>query len=234
MIRVGDVARIIERAAPPALALPDDNPGLQLGSAAAAVRGVLVALDPTPRAVARTLAAKADLLVTHHPLFLEPLRRVDTAGATGAAAAAALGAGIAVFSAHTNLDAAPGGLAIEAARRLALREVGFLHPVPGPALVKVVVFAPAAAAERVRAALAAAGAGSIGPYDSCAFAASGEGTFRPLAGARPAIGRVGRLERVAERRIEVIADEGLLPAVLAAARRAHPYEAPAIDCYTLR
>ena len=234
MIRVGDVARIIERAAPPALALPDDNPGLQLGSAAAPVRGVLVALDPTPRAVARAAAARAGLLVTHHPLFLEPLRRVDTGTATGAATAAALRAEIAVYAAHTNLDAAPGGLGVEAARRLGLRGSRFLHPVAGPARVKVVVFAPAAAAERVRAALAGAGAGAIGPYDSCAFAACGEGTFRPLAGARPAIGRVGRLERVPEQRIEAIAEEGSLPAVLAAARRAHPYEAPAIDCYPLR
>ncbi|HWR98806.1 MAG TPA: Nif3-like dinuclear metal center hexameric protein, partial [Candidatus Methanoperedens sp.] len=221
-------------AAPPALALPDDNPGLQIGSAAAPVRGILVALDPTPRAVQRARAVGADLLVTHHPLFLEGLRRIDTGTAAGAAAAAALGAGIAVFAAHTNLDAAPGGLAVEAARRLRLRDVRFLHVVAGPARVKVVVFTPGAAAERVRAALAAAGAGSIGAYDSCAFTASGEGAFRPRAGARPAIGRVGRLERVPERRIEVIAEEAVLPAVLAAARRAHPYEAPAIDCYPLR
>ena len=234
MIRVGDVARIVERAAPPALALPDDNPGLQLGSAASPVRGVLVALDPTPRAVARAAAAKADLLVTHHPLFLDPLRRIDTGTATGAAAAAALGAGIAVYAAHTNLDAAPGGLAAEAARRLGLREPRFLHPVAGPARFKIVVFVPEPAAERVRAALAAAGAGAIGRYDSCAFATAGEGTFRPLAGARPAIGRAGRLERVPERRLEVIAEEGVLSAVLAAAHRAHPYEAPAIDCYPLR
>jgi dinuclear metal center YbgI/SA1388 family protein len=234
VIRVGEVARIIERAAPPALALPEDNPGIQLGSAAAPVRGVLVCLDPTPRAVRRAAAGRANLLVTHHPLFLDAVRRIDTGTATGAAAAAALGAGISVYAAHTNLDAAPGGLAVEAARRLELRDHRFLHPVAAPARVKVVVFVPEDAAERVRAALAGAGAGAIGPYDSCAFSVGGEGTFRPLAGARPAIGRVGRLERVPEQRIEVIADERALPGVLAAARRAHPYEAPAIDCYALR
>ena len=52
-----------------------------------------------------------------------------------------LGAGIAVYAAHTNLDAAPGGLAVEAARRLGLREVRFLHPVNGTARIKVVVLA---------------------------------------------------------------------------------------------
>ena len=128
MIRVGDVARIIERAAPLALALPDDNPGLQAGRADATVSGVLVALDPTPAAVSRAVRAKADLLVTHHPLFLDPLRRIDTGTANGAAAAAAMGAGICVYAAHTNLDAAPEGLAVAVARRLGIEDFRFLHP----------------------------------------------------------------------------------------------------------
>jgi len=233
VIRVGDVARIIERAAPLALALPDDNPGLQTGRADAGVGGILVALDPTPAAVRRAVRAKANLLVTHHPLFLDPLRRIDTGTATGAAVAAAIGAGISVYAAHTNLDAAPEGLAVAVARRLGIEDFRFLHPVNGPAWVKVVVFVPASAAAEVHAAMAAAGAGAIGRYDSCAFLAQGEGLFRPLAGARPAIGTPGKLERVPEARLEMLAGESELPAVLAAIRRAHPYEVPAIDCLPL-
>jgi dinuclear metal center YbgI/SA1388 family protein len=234
VIRVGDVARIIERAAPLVLALPDDNPGLQAGRTDAGVGGILVALDPTPAAVRRAVRAKADLLVTHHPLFMDPLRRIDTGTATGAAAAAALGAGISVYAAHTNLDAAPEGLAVAVAKRLGIAEPRFLHPVNGPAWVKVVVFVPVAAAERLHAAMAAAGAGALGHYDSCAFLARGEGLFRPLAGARPAVGTPGKLERVPEVRLEMIAGEAELPAVLAAIHREHPYEVPAIDCLAQR
>ena len=234
MIRVGDVARIIERAAPLALALPDDNPGLQLGRADARVRAVLVALDPTPAAVRRAVAAGADLLVTHHPLFLEALRCIDTGTATGAAAAAALRAGLAVYAAHTNLDAAPEGLAVAVSRRLGLREERFLHPVAGPPRFKVVVFAPASAVPRLRAAMTAAGAGVIGNYDSCSFSVRGEGFFRPRAGSHPAVGRAGRLERIPEERLEMLAEESVLSAVLSAARRVHPYEEPAIDCLPLR
>jgi dinuclear metal center YbgI/SA1388 family protein len=234
VIRVGDVARIIERAAPLALALPDDNPGLQAGRAAARVAGILVALDPTPAAVGRAVRLKADLLVTHHPLFMDPLRRIDTGTATGAAAAAALGAGISVYAAHTNLDAAPQGLAVAVAGRLGLTDLRFLHPVAGPGWVKVVVFVPVAEAPRLHAAMAAAGAGAIGSYDSCAFLARGEGRFRPLAGAHPAVGTPGKLECVAEVRLEMIAAEAHLDAVLAAIRRVHPYEVPAIDCLPLR
>jgi dinuclear metal center YbgI/SA1388 family protein len=234
VIRVGDVARIIERAAPLALALPEDNPGLQAGRADAGVRGILVALDPTPAAVRRAVSARADLLVTHHPLFMDPLRRVDTGTATGAAVAAAIGAGISVYAAHTNLDAAPEGLAVAVAGRLGIEDLRFLHPVNGPAWVKVVVFVPAAAAAELHAAMSAAGAGAIGQYDSCAFLAHGEGFFRPLSGARPAIGKPGKLERVPEVRLEMIAGEAELPVVLAAIRRTHPYEVPAIDCLPLR
>ena len=233
MIRVGDVARIIERAAPLALALPDDNPGLQVGRADAVVRGVLVALDPTPAALRRAARAKADLLITHHPLFMDPLRRIDTGTATGAAVAAAMSAGISVYAAHTNLDAAPEGLAVAVARRLGIEDLCFLHPANGPGWVKVVVFSPVAAVAKLHAAMVAAGAGAIGRYDSCAFLAPGEGLFRPLAGARPAIGTQGKLERVPEVRLEMIAGEAELPAVLAAIRRAHPYELPAIDCLPL-
>ena len=111
---------------------------------------------------------------------MDPLRRIDTGTATGAAAAAALGAGIAVYAAHTNLDAAPEGLAVAVARlpgdRATLR---FLHPVNGPAWVKVVVFVPVAAAARLHAAMAAAGAGAIGRYDSCAFLAPRRGALPP-------------------------------------------------------
>jgi dinuclear metal center YbgI/SA1388 family protein len=233
VICVGDVARIIERAAPPALALPDDNPGLQLGRPDARVSAILVALDPTPAAVRRAAAAKADLLVTHHPLFLEALRRLDTGTAAGTAAAAALGAGISVYAAHTNLDAAPEGLAVEVARRLGIADVRFLHPVNGPARVKIVVFVPSPSADKLHASMAAAGAGAIGRYDSCAFLSRGEGLFRPLEGARPVAGTPGRLQRLPEERLEMVAGEAELPAILAAVRRAHPYEEPAVDCYPL-
>ena len=72
-----------------------------------------------------------------------------------------------------------------------------------------------------------AGAGHIGNYDSCAFVAAGTGRFRPLEGADPAIGHVGDLEMVTENRVEVTFPRRLRATVVAALRRAHPYEEPA-------
>jgi len=98
---------------------------------------------------------------------------------------------------------------------------------------KIVVFVPEADGEALRMAMGEAGAGRIGNYDYCSFTSKGAGRFRPLAGARPAIGEVGQLEDVAEERIETVCSEVRMKDVLAAIRRVHPYEEPAIDIYPL-
>jgi len=92
----------------------------------------------------------------------------------------------------------------------------------------ITIFVPETHAPAVREALAKSGGGSIGAYDSCSFSCRGTGRFRPLLGARPAIGTVGALEEVPEERIETIVRAEALQEVVAAVRRAHPYEEPAI------
>ena len=98
---------------------------------------------------------------------------------------------------------------------------------------KLVVYVPAGHAEAVRQAMGEAGAGRIGNYAHCTFTLEGTGRFRPEAGANPAVGEIGRLEAVAEHRIETVCDAERLKAVLAAVRAAHPYEEPAIDVYPI-
>jgi hypothetical protein len=98
---------------------------------------------------------------------------------------------------------------------------------------KVVVFVPEADGEALRQAMGDAGAGRIGNYSHCSFTVRGVGRFKPLAGANPSIGQVGKPEAVEEERIEMVCDEDGLGDVLAAIRRAHPYEEPAIDVYAL-
>lgn len=91
----------------------------------------------------------------------------------------------------------------------------------------LVVYVPVPDTERVLAALFEAGAGAIGDYRECAWVTGGTGQFRPLPGSRPAIGSTGRLEKVAENRVEVVLARGLRRQVVAALRAAHPYEEPA-------
>jgi hypothetical protein len=98
---------------------------------------------------------------------------------------------------------------------------------------KLVVFVPPDALDAVRDALFSAGAGRIGDYERCSWYTEGTGTFRPLEGAEPTVGEVGREERVAELRLETVFPEEAENAVIEALRGAHPYEEPAFDVYAL-
>ncbi len=91
----------------------------------------------------------------------------------------------------------------------------------------LVFYVPVADTDAVLSALFAVGAGEIGDYDSCAFVLEGRGQFRPLHGANPAIGAVGELEHVPENRVELTFPRGMRDQVVAALRKAHPYEEPA-------
>lgn len=101
-------------------------------------------------------------------------------------------------------------------------------------LYHLIVFTPLSAANAVRQAMAEAGAGRIGNYDSCSFSSRGIGRFRPLKGANPAIGNEGKLEEVEEERIEVVVEERKIQAVLQAIIQTHPYEEPAIYVMDMR
>ncbi len=96
---------------------------------------------------------------------------------------------------------------------------------------KLVVFVPPDALDAVRDALFGAGAGRIGAYERCSWYAEGTGTFFALEGADPAIGAVGAEERVPELRLETVFPSARRDDVVAALRRAHPYEEPAFDVY---
>ncbi|HCI03310.1 MAG: divalent cation tolerance protein CutA [Candidatus Peribacteraceae bacterium] len=95
-------------------------------------------------------------------------------------------------------------------------------------LYHVIVLAPVDCADAVRKALADAGAGHIGNYDSCSFSSKVTGRFRPLEGSDPAIGSEGKLEEVEEERIEVVVTSEKLNEVLSAVKDVHPYDEPAI------
>lgn len=100
-------------------------------------------------------------------------------------------------------------------------------------MVKIVVYVPEAHADAVRMAMGKAGAGKIGNYSFCSFSVKGIGRFLPGKGAKPAIGKVGKLEQVLEERIEARCDRSKLKEVLKAIESVHPYEEVALDIYQL-
>jgi hypothetical protein len=98
---------------------------------------------------------------------------------------------------------------------------------------KIVVYVPLTHAEAVREAIGAAGGGRLGKYSYCSFSIRGTGRFTPDAGAQPHIGSVGKSEKVKEERIEVTCDRALVPLVVAAIKKVHPYEEVALDVWEL-
>ena len=100
-------------------------------------------------------------------------------------------------------------------------------------MYKIVVFVPVANADEMRQAIGDAGGGNIGNYSYASFSVRGTGRFKPLPGAHPTIGEIEKPEEVEEERIEFVCTEEKLQTVLAAIRKAHPYEEPAIDVWKL-
>lgn len=100
-------------------------------------------------------------------------------------------------------------------------------------MYKLAFFVPESHKESVKAAVFATGAGRIGLYDCCSWEVLGSGQFRPLVGAKPFIGEPGAIETVAEYRVELVCEDHLIKAAVAALRAAHPYEEPAFDVWQL-
>lgn len=230
---LADVVAALDRRYPPDGAEQWDRVGLTAGDPHAPVRRVLFAVDPVAAVVDEALDWEADLLVTHHPLLLRPVHSVAATTYKGALVHRLVRAGCGLYTAHTNADAARGGVADALATAVGLTHTEPLVAADAPALDKHVVMVPLDAADDVVDALAGAGAGQVGAYARCAWTTSGQGTFTPLPGATPATGTVGQRSVVAEARVEMVAPRHLRRRVLAAMRAAHPYEEPAFDVLEL-
>jgi len=115
--------------------------GLQCGELDRTVSRLMVSLDATIETVIQAAEFKADLLVTHHPLLFEPLTQENILGPVGSTLARAIREELAVYSAHTNLDASPYGINASLANLLDLRERSILQA-SGPEFFKLVVFVP--------------------------------------------------------------------------------------------
>lgn len=233
-LHLRDVIEMLERRYPPATAEPWDAVGLVTGDPAAPVERVLFAIDPTEAVVEEAVAAGADLLITHHPLLLKPVHSIATTTAKGRILHTLIASGIAHFAAHTNADAATGGVSEALAAALELTDLRPLVPAPGRELEMLVTYVPEEDAETVHRALAQAGAGAVGDYTGCAWSVSGTGEFTPHDGADPAIGSIGEHEHVAERRIEMVAPPRLRDHLTTVLRQVHPYEEPAFSFLAAR
>jgi dinuclear metal center YbgI/SA1388 family protein len=234
-MKIRDIADKIEEIVPLKLAQDWDNVGLLIGDPQRNVKNILLTIDVTGEVLAEAKRLKTDLIISYHPVIWDGLKKITT-DSQSSIIYDLIGADIAVFSIHTALDAAAGGVNDGLAEIIGIvdgKPIGDYVESPQGDNYKLVVFIPIESAAKVSNAVFAAGAGMIGNYSNCGFTAKGTGSFLPLEGAKPAIGKKGRIEAINEIRFETIVPAEKLDDCIAAMKKAHPYEEPAFDVFKL-
>ena len=233
LVKIKDIANALEMFAPLPLQDDFDNCGLQIGLTEAEVTGVLLCLDVTEAIVDEAIASGYNLIISHHPIIFKPLKRITGSNYIERIIIKALANGVAIYSAHTNIDNAPKGINCHLAKILGLENIRTLVP-KEDALLKLAVYVPVSHADAVREALFAAGCGNIGNYGSCSYNVTGIGTFKAEEGCNPFCGQIGELHKEEEIRIETVLPAYIKGRAIKALLNAHPYEEPAYDIYPLK
>ncbi|WP_085991888.1 Nif3-like dinuclear metal center hexameric protein [Oceanobacillus senegalensis] len=228
------VFQVMERWAPKALAYDWDNVGLQIGSYNKKANKIMVTLDVLESVVDEAIEKNVDLIIAHHPLLFKPMKQVNVDTSQGRIVKKLVEHDITVYAAHTNLDAASGGVNDMLCDSLGVHSVDVLIETKKENLYKIVVYVPTSHIDEVRNALSNSGAGHIGNYSHCTFQLRGQGTFKPLEGTNPYIGTKDELEIVDEVRLETIVQESQLHNVIRSLIMEHPYEEPAYDIFPLK
>ena len=99
-----DVLEVIEFFFPQKTALDFDNVGLLCGSYDKEVKKVFIALDATDEVIAEACAWEADLLITHHPMFLTPFKSITNDDYIGRRLIKLIQNDISYYAMHTNYD----------------------------------------------------------------------------------------------------------------------------------
>ena len=231
-MKLKDFCSYLDSAVPLAFQEEYDNSGLQVGSPESEISSAMITLDVTEEVIEEAIAQKCDLLVSHHPLIFNGIKGLTGKSYTERILLKAVRHDIAIYSSHTNLDRFSNGVSRKMAEKLGLEDIEILSPSKNR-LLKLVTFIPESHIEEVRNALFEAGAGVVGNYDQCGFAALGTGSFRGNENTKPFTGEKGAIHFEKEIRFETILFSHLKDRVIMALLKVHPYEEVAYDLYAL-
>src|SRR5690554_6786280 len=229
----GEIFKYIENWAPKEIAWNKDNVGLQVGSAEREVKNILLSLDLNMRVVDEAVKKNCNLIITHHPLLFNPLKKIDTAhDIKSQLIEKLLKNDITLYSAHTNLDFTKDGVSFELAKRLKLKNIQFLTNL-NSLQSKIIIFVPASHLEDVASVIFENGGGIIGEYSNCSFRTEGTGTFKGSEKTSPALGQKLVYEKVDEVKLEVLVNSWKVNKIISEVKKVHPYEEMAYDVYPL-
>ncbi len=103
-MKVREITDKIEKRIPRQAALEWDNVGLLVGNPEQEVHRIYVALDATDQVIDHAIHAKADMLITHHPMLYSAIRSVRADDFVGRRVMKLVSHGIACYAMHTNYD----------------------------------------------------------------------------------------------------------------------------------
>ncbi len=127
-MKIKEVTAAIEQFAPLAAQEGFDNSGLLVGDPEMETAGALICVDVTGAVMDEAIKTGATLVISHHPVIFNPLRRLTGTTYVERVVAKAIRHGIAIYASHTNLDAVPGGLSYRLAEMIGLQDVKLLSP----------------------------------------------------------------------------------------------------------
>lgn len=125
MSTVAEIYSTIDQLALFSLSMDFDNTGILVGNRHQDVERALLALDCTPQVIAQAIQCRAQLIITHHPIIFHPLKHVTE----NELVYQLVRHNLAVISAHTNLDIAPGGVNDALAASIGLQNCRGLEPI---------------------------------------------------------------------------------------------------------
>ena len=233
MSNLQQIISLMAQKAPHREAMDWDNVGIQIGDYQSEVKKVLVALDINEEVLQEAIEKDIDLIITHHPLLFNGVDSIHSQTSKGRTIIKAIKNDIAVYSAHTNMDIAEGGLNDYLAEKLGIENTEILSKDHKQKIYKLAVYVPEENVEVIKEAMFKKGAGQIGNYSKTSFSSKGEGTFLPGENTNPHLGKQGEIKKVNEVKIETVVPENKVDNVIKKMLKVHPYEEVAYDIYEL-
>lgn len=225
-----------ESFAPASLANDWDNVGLLVGSPEWPADRILLTIDLTEAVLQEAIEMDTQAIVSYHPPIFEPLTSITNKSFKERVVLDAITNKIAIYSPHTSLDVASGGVNDWIVDGIGEGDVRALRPfgnLPSSEERKLITICPEDNVEELRLALSSIGCGRIGEYEQCSFSTSGTGTFIGNEGTNPTHGEPGVLQRVIECKLEMVVSQDSLSLAIQTIRQFHPYEEPVIEVYEL-
>lgn len=229
---VQDIISHIEELCPLAYAEDFDNVGLLVGDKKQEVSGVLISLDTLESVVDEAIEKKCNMIVSFHPIIFSGLKKITGKTYVERVVLKAIKNDIAIYAMHTALDNSWNGVSDRICDELGLTDKSILIPQKGT-IKKLVTFVPKKDAEKLRNALFAVGAGSIGNYENCSFNVEGLGSFQGNEESNPTVGKKGETHFEEEIQIGITFAKHLEGKIIKTLHEVHPYEEVAYEVTTL-